>query len=123
MMDYPRAFSKHDVFAIRSFFWWGNYFSITLQLSGKYFLNFKNNIHQNLPSLRSSGFFIGANDEDAWQHHFETDNYKPLHQTDIDAILQQPFIKVATKMPLNEWNSSPKFFTENYARLLGLLEE
>jgi len=40
MMDYPRMFSKEDVFAIRSFFWWGNYFSITLQLSGKYFYQF-----------------------------------------------------------------------------------
>ncbi|HEX6916286.1 MAG TPA: hypothetical protein VF145_13645, partial [Chitinophagaceae bacterium] len=36
MMDYPRLFSKTDVFAVRCFFWWGNFFSITLQLSGKY---------------------------------------------------------------------------------------
>ena len=36
MLDYPRIFSKDDVFAIRSFFWWGNHFSIRLQLSGKY---------------------------------------------------------------------------------------
>ena len=34
MLDYPRVFSKEDVFAIRSFFWWGNYFSITLHLKG-----------------------------------------------------------------------------------------
>ena len=36
MMDCPRIFFKEDMFAIRSFFWWGNYFSITLQLSGVY---------------------------------------------------------------------------------------
>ena len=26
MLDYPRIFSKENVFAIRTFFWWGNYF-------------------------------------------------------------------------------------------------
>jgi len=36
MLDYPRAFSNSDVFAIRCFFWWGNFFSITLQLQGSY---------------------------------------------------------------------------------------
>ena len=36
MLDYPRCFSKEDVFAIRTFFWWGNFFSITLHLKGKY---------------------------------------------------------------------------------------
>src|SRR3954452_928432 len=33
MLDYPRIFSKDHTFAIRSFYWWGNFFSITLQLS------------------------------------------------------------------------------------------
>src|SRR5438309_4807722 len=36
ILDYPRQFAKDDVFAIRSFFWWGNFFSITLHLSGSY---------------------------------------------------------------------------------------
>src|SRR3954468_23643409 len=36
MLDYPRYFVKDDAFSIRCFFWWGNFFSITLHLSGKY---------------------------------------------------------------------------------------
>src|SRR5688572_20484305 len=36
MLDYPRRFSQADVFAIRSFFWWGGFFSFTLQLKGSY---------------------------------------------------------------------------------------
>ena len=48
MMDYPRIFLKDDVFAVRSFFWWGNYFSITLHLSGRYLQQFRNNILFNL---------------------------------------------------------------------------
>ncbi|HXL58576.1 MAG TPA: hypothetical protein VN958_20075, partial [Chitinophagaceae bacterium] len=38
MLDYPRYFVKDDAFAIRCLFWWGNFFSITLHLAGKYAL-------------------------------------------------------------------------------------
>src|SRR6185369_14445953 len=34
VLDHPRRFDKEDVFAIRTLFWWGNFFSTTLQLSG-----------------------------------------------------------------------------------------
>src|SRR5436190_19310256 len=36
MLDYPRYFDKENIFAIRTMFWWGNFFSTTLHLSGKY---------------------------------------------------------------------------------------
>ena len=36
MLDYPRCFGKEDIFAVRTFFWWGNFFSVTLHLKGKY---------------------------------------------------------------------------------------
>ena len=39
VLDYPRYFNKADVFAIRTLFWWGNFFSITLHLSGSYKAN------------------------------------------------------------------------------------
>src|SRR4051812_18837239 len=34
ILDYPRHFSKADIFAFRTMFWWGHYFSATLHLSG-----------------------------------------------------------------------------------------
>ena len=36
MLDYPRLFGKEDVLAIRTMFWWGHCFSVTLHLKGKY---------------------------------------------------------------------------------------
>ena len=36
MFDYPRFFTKENVFAVRTFFWWANYFSVTLHLKGEY---------------------------------------------------------------------------------------
>src|SRR5664279_575656 len=29
VLDYPRLFTQENIFAIRTLFWWGNYFSIT----------------------------------------------------------------------------------------------
>ncbi|HEY6901247.1 MAG TPA: hypothetical protein VI233_11410, partial [Puia sp.] len=36
MLDYPRLFGREDVLAIRTFFWWGHGFSVTLHLKGEY---------------------------------------------------------------------------------------
>ena len=34
MLDYPRVYTHAHVVAVRGFFWWGNFFSITLHVSG-----------------------------------------------------------------------------------------
>ena len=34
ILDYPRYFSLTEAIAVRTMFWWGNFFSVTLQLSG-----------------------------------------------------------------------------------------
>src|SRR6187549_876336 len=36
VLDYPRLFTSEHVFAIRTHFWWGNYFSVTLHLKGQF---------------------------------------------------------------------------------------
>ena len=35
ILDYPRVSTNEDFFFIRSMFWWGNFFSSTLQLGGE----------------------------------------------------------------------------------------
>ena len=36
VLDFPASFEKKNIFGVRCFFWWGNYFIISLHLSGKY---------------------------------------------------------------------------------------
>jgi hypothetical protein len=121
LMDHPRVFLKDDVFAIRSFFWWGNYFSITLHLSGSYFQSFKNVIDQNLKNVTTDDYFVCVNDEQ-WQHHFEETNYKLLKKINSTTeILSKPFFKIAKKIPLTEWNNAEEFFIENYKNLMELI--
>jgi len=59
--------------------------------------------------------------DNEWQHHFETNNYKSLKEITIEDILQKAFLKIAAKISLQQWNNAEFFFTEYYVRLLQLL--
>lgn len=73
MLDYPRVFTKQDVFAIRTFFWWGNCVSVTLQLSGIYQQQFQAQLLEKI-STNDNEWLLCCNTQDAWQHHFEANN-------------------------------------------------
>lgn len=121
MMDYPRVFLKEDVFAIRNFFWWGNYFSITLQLSGRFLQAFKDVIELNLKEKLNEDYFVCINDE-AWEHHFKHWNYKPLNSVDLtEELMNKSFIKIAKKLSLSEWNNAEEFYRKNYADFLKII--
>jgi hypothetical protein len=120
LMDHPRLFSKDDVLAIRSFLWWGNFFSITLHLSGRYLHMFKHTIRYRLKEQHAEDCFVCINDEQ-WQHHFEKTNYAALNETEFESIFERPFIKLSKKLDLKDWEKAPAFFENNYAGFLQLL--
>jgi hypothetical protein len=120
MMDYPRVFLKNDILAVRSFFWWGNFFSITLHLSGKFLTEHKNDILCGLKNKSTAELFVCIHD-DQWNHQFETTNYSSLKDINIEEALQKPFFKIAQKLSLNDWERSFDFFESSYAALLKLL--
>jgi len=123
MMDYPRSFAKENVFAIRSFFWWGNYFSITLHISGSYLKMYSEKITLQLKDRKNENWFLSVHDS-AWEHHFEEDNYLPLGN-DPGAILidliNRPFLKIAKKIPLADWINARDFYMKNYNELLEIM--
>ncbi|MBA4196161.1 MAG: hypothetical protein C0459_01275 [Chitinophaga sp.] len=114
MLDYPRCFKHEDFFAMRIFFWWGNFFSITLQLKGKYKFEFRNAV----ADILKDDWFVCIN-KDEWQHHFREDNYKPLHALTIEEINALPFFKLAKKIPLGQWDNALLYLQENYHQLLS----
>ena len=77
MLDYPRIFDNFTIFAIRTMFWWGNFFSVTLHLSGKYKDEFADKICNNAINCPAH-FFICVH-TDPWQHHFAASNYVSLN--------------------------------------------
>lgn len=123
LLDYPRCFDKENIFAVRTMFWWGNFFSITLHLSGKYKQTFEATLHKNMQNLVQNDFYVCIN-EDEWQHHFNTDNYmlvNKLMPNEINSITQTHFIKVAIKFPLEKWDTMPSLLEKSFVDLLQLI--
>src|ERR1700743_3182070 len=67
MLDYPRVFGREDVLAIRTMFWWGHGFSVTLHLKGKYQELFLPVIRRRQHELSAQGFYMGVG-ADEWRH-------------------------------------------------------
>lgn len=82
MLDYPRLFGHHDILAIRTMFWWGHYFSLTLHLKGKYKDRFLVAIRKEKERLASAGFLVAVSDEE-WRHELSEDHYRPLQEADF----------------------------------------
>jgi hypothetical protein len=126
ILDYPRCFDKENVFAIRTMFWWGNFFSCSLHLSGSYKTAYQQAIQNKTAALQKNNLYICVN-EDEWQHHFETSNYQPantLTQQEIKNILgQQHFIKVAAKFTLHQWFDVPELIEKSFTDLLQLVSD
>lgn len=110
MLDYPRYFDKQNIFAIRTFFWWGHYFSITLHLSGKYKILFAKKIIDSYFLLKENPFYLCIN-ENEWEHNFDNENYKLFHEISSNEfyklLSEKKFIKISRKIDLEEWDQLP----------------
>ena len=124
MLDYPRFFDKEDIFAIRTMLWWGNFFSTTLHLSGKYKKEYSDSIKLAHQSLCKDQFYICIN-EHQWHHHFEQENYLPVNnftQTEfIELIRKRDFVKLASKFSLDEWDNAITLLSGNFVRIVDWL--
>jgi hypothetical protein len=124
MLDYPREFNHQDVFAVRTMFWWGNFFSITVHLSGSYKKEFEEKLLQGFTLLQQQGFYACVN-EDPWQHHFEETNYYPVNrltETEFEKLVtQKNFLKLAAKIPVTVGDEVPVMLATNFKLLMKLL--
>jgi hypothetical protein len=120
MLDYPRHFKKENIFAIRTMFWWANFFSTTLHLSGTYSHQFGHTIINKYDALVKNDFFVCVHDEQ-WHHHLKKENYVAINElSKIDftrKITDATFIKIAQKLDLSEWNTAIGRLTENFTRI------
>ncbi|MCP9750655.1 hypothetical protein [Ferruginibacter sp. HRS2-29] len=119
MLDYPSVFGRDHIFALRTMFWWGNFFSCTLLLKGHYADTFRESIIHNLQK-GSSGIYIciGHNE---WDHHFEAGNYVPASEYNMEELGNRSFIKLAIKYDLEKWNEMRWLLEEGAMRLAGLM--
>lgn len=124
VLDYPRYFNKEDFFAIRIFFWWGNFFSGTLHVSGQYKRQYEKQIIHSFASLKEKEFSICIN-KDQWEHHFETNNYQALQTLTAsgfeEIVSKKAFIKLSKNIPLQQWNEAERNLLEIFSQLINTL--
>lgn len=122
MLDYPRCFSKEDVFAIRTFFWWGNFFSITLHLKGKYKVQFEQVIAAAISNGELNNAWINYAEEE-WAHHFENTNMNPVQLTEAAELKDKKVLKLAYKLDLNNWDSAEEFLKKVFDQYMHILAD
>jgi hypothetical protein len=123
VLDYPRCFSKEHVFAIRTFFWWGNYFSISLHLKGKYQQQFARKIEQAIKEKKMEGYYVSfSGDEFGFnlQHKncFLIDNETPIASKEVT---EGVFFKISNKISFEEWNAVSDKLTACFLHFMNVL--
>jgi len=120
MLDYPRCFFRDDVFAIRTFFWWGNYFSITLHLKGKYKQQYEACVTNAIKKNKLNNAWINMT-EDEWMHHFNSNNMKIAEPDDAKKIASKNLLKLTCKLDLKDWDVANDFLLKSFDEYLQVL--
>jgi hypothetical protein len=111
MLDYPRLFGREDVLAIRTFFWWGHSFSVTIHLKGTYRDHYLPVLQQHWAELAAAGFHVGIS-EDEWRHEHIPETYRPIVSAE-ELSVSSSFLKLSAACGLDRWE-------EAHEVLLGL---
>jgi hypothetical protein len=106
MLDYPRFFEHiKGHFALRNFFWWGHYYLVQLQVSGKYATEVTTQLQNGLFPLKIENFHVWAGyPADPWNYQipqegmFELKSGYQIESKNKDAVL-----KIAVQIPINQF--------------------
>lgn len=127
VLDYPRFFSRDEIFAIRTIFWWGHDLSITLHLKGMYKKQFVAAILQNAGILEPGQWWV-QHTGDEWQHHHGNESHTLLEDwrqmiPDINELNKYDFIKLVSYLPLSNWNQAAPTLLERFTALVKVLNQ
>jgi hypothetical protein len=122
VLDYPRCFQQQHIFTVRTMFWWGNFYSTTLHISGRFKTAFIDRIKNSHHFLSNAGYYIGINPH-PWVHHFEEGNYtrvSTLREKEfIQACEEQEHLKLAINISINSKDVKEKL-SVNWMEMLTL---
>ena len=121
VLDNPRHFQHNNIFAIRTMFWWGNFFSITLHVSGNNKNDLLKNLTQNASLLAKNDFYI-YNGTKEWEHDIDPDSYKKLSAINEDELQKiistNSFLKLAVKFTVESLGAVEDKLLRNYELLI-----
>jgi len=126
VLDYPRVFSRENVFAIRTLFWWGNYFSVSLHLKGINKKAFLENIIQHFEKLAGKGFYVCiSNDE--WAHEINETDYQKMELVNREwfreCLHRKSFCKLSAKIGLEDWEQAGELLLAHFQTIVQSLDD
>jgi len=125
MLDYPRLFAQKDIFAIRTLFWWGNFFSVTLHLSGSFKKTSEQKIRGSYQTLAERNIYYCTSDKQ-WEHDLSTGNYSrvaDLDEKDFQKIAREKdFMKLVARIPLERWDDAEELLLDAFRYLMDLVK-
>ncbi len=121
-LDFPRIFEKGNIFAYRTMFWWGNFFSFTLHLQGEYLEQYRAKLVSNFEMLLDQDIYICVG-ETPWEYHYEKNNYTKLEFQHKKLIENNSFIKLSKKIPLEKIESVSQISTNFLLHLMAVLDK
>jgi len=123
ILDYPRIFSKEDVFAVRTMFWWGNYFSLTLHLKGEYKNAMQDTIARQVDFFSANEFLIAIS-ENEWQHDVSGEEYVSVRGSEIlvqERVVENKFVKLTRTWSLEQANQLSGLLANEFSKLLKVI--
>ena len=124
MLDHPRYFKEKEALAIRSFFWWGHFFSISLQLSGMPKEKAIPRILERFKELRKQDYYLCIH-KNPWQHDLGKKYYRPLKKMKqeefAELINTKDFIKLTANVKLKKWEKARGEMSELFKGLVELI--
>jgi len=124
ILDYPRLFSRENIFAFRTMFWWGHYFIATLHLAGGEKEKYGHAIASAWQTLADHQFQVYLQ-EDPWEHDLGNGNYKlisAIREQEFNQLVhRRSFIKIAKPYSFEEWGKIVPEVVRDYALLLQVL--
>jgi hypothetical protein len=123
ILDYPASFTKEKILAVRTFFWWGNFFSIALHISGDH-LRESVFSKEAVEFIQERNFSVCIN-ENEWHHHFHSTNFVAANQmndAEIRKLSEKNFLKIAKKTELVEWDSAKRFLEDTFKEIIEFVK-
>ena len=117
MLDYPRCFGKADVFAVRSFFWWGHYFSCTLHVKGAHLRQYAPLIKKAISTHQLNEWYINTSGEE-WNHDISMLSQKITPDMQIE---NNEVLKLTSVLHLQQWDNAKLFFEEKFNLLMKIV--
>lgn len=122
VLDFPRKFSKEDLFTFRTMFWYGHGFSFHLQGGGKSNHDLRKLLSTNITRGGGREFFLGTG-EHPFDYDFESGNFVKSGEIKSGIDLPQSYFKISAFLETESWEKVPEKGTLILREMLALLQE